>query len=75
LRRDQQTVQTAGVRGTPSMIVGGKYLVAGSEAVANYDVMLDVVNFLIEVDLAAQAVAAPASAGPSDATAEPAAED
>lgn len=74
MRRDQQAVQTAGVQGTPSLIVGGKYLVSGNEAVANYDVMLDVVNFLIEVDLAAQAAAAPASTSPSDAAAEPAAE-
>jgi len=73
MRRDQQIVQTAGVRGTPSLIVGVKYLVAGSEAVANYDVMLDVVNFLIEVDLAAQGAAVPASASENSAAAEPAA--
>jgi len=62
LRKDQRTVQTAGVRGTPSLIVGGKYLVAGSEAVPNYDVMLDVVDFLVAADRAEQLALTPAAA-------------
>ena len=47
LRKDQRTVQEAGVRGTPSLIVNGMYLVAGNAAVGSYDVMLDVVNYLV----------------------------
>lgn len=75
MRKDQRTVQTAGVSGTPSLIVGGKYLVAGNEAVANYDVMLDVVNFLIEMDLAEQTAAAPAPASEAPAAAGTVVED
>jgi len=47
LRKDQRVVQEAGVRGTPSLIVNNKYLVAGNAAVGSYDVMLDVVDYLI----------------------------
>jgi protein dithiol oxidoreductase (disulfide-forming) len=60
MRKDQQYVQNAGVQGTPSLVVANKYLVAGNEAVPNYDVMLSVVNFLIAKESAAQTAAAPA---------------
>jgi len=50
MRKDQRTAQDAGVQGTPSLIVGSKYLVAGNEAVANYDVMLDVVDYLVALE-------------------------
>jgi protein dithiol oxidoreductase (disulfide-forming) len=64
MRRDQRFLQNAGVRGTPSMIVNGKYLVAGNAAVGNFDVLLDVVDFLIERESAALvAPAAAAAAG------------
>ena len=70
MRRDQQYLQTVGVRGTPTLIVGEKYIVAGSEAVPNYDVLLDVVNFLIAQDLAQQpaamATAKPAAGIPAE---------
>jgi thiol:disulfide interchange protein DsbA len=69
MRKDQQYVQNAGVRGTPSLIVGHKYLVAGNDAVPNYDVMLDVVNFLITKDSAEQAAAAPADQAPESGAA------
>lgn len=58
LRKDQRTVQTAGVQGTPSLIVNNRYLVAGNEAVANYDVMLDVVDYLVALESAAQTATA-----------------
>lgn len=67
MRREQAALQTAGVRGTPSMIVNGKYLVAAGPSVGNFDVMLDVVNFLV----AAESAAAPAA----QAAAVPAAQD
>lgn len=60
MRRDQRAVQTAGVRGTPSMIVNNKYLVAGNAAVANFDVLLDVVDFLVAREAAT--LVAPAAA-------------
>ena len=55
LREDQLKVQAYGVQGTPSLIVNGRYRVSGSAAVPNYDVMLDVVDFLIAKDRAAGA--------------------
>jgi len=57
LRKDQRDVQTAGVRGTPSLIVNGKYLVSGNEAIGSYDVLLDVIDYLVAEEAAAQKVA------------------
>lgn len=48
LRKDQLLVQKYGIRGTPSLVVNGKYQVAGNAAVPSFDVMLDVVDFLVE---------------------------
>jgi thiol:disulfide interchange protein DsbA len=50
LRKDQSLVRSYGIRGTPSMVLNGKYLIAGSAAVASYDVMFDIVDYLIELD-------------------------
>jgi thiol:disulfide interchange protein DsbA len=50
LRKDQTLVQAYGIRGTPSVVLNGKYRIAGSAAVPNYDVMFDVVDYLIELD-------------------------
>lgn len=47
MRRDQRFLMDAGVNGTPSLVVNGKYLVAGNAAVANYDQMLAVVDYLV----------------------------
>jgi len=47
LKKDQLKVQSYGVTGTPTLIVNGKYRIAGSEAVPSFDVMLDVVDYLI----------------------------
>ena len=54
MRKDQRVVQDAGVRGTPSMVVNDTYLVAGSAAVGSYDVMLDVVDYLVAQSLVAE---------------------
>jgi thiol:disulfide interchange protein DsbA len=59
LSRDQRKVQEYGVTGTPTLILDGKYRVSPSPAVGNFDVMLDVVDFLIEQE----------SAGPQQASA------
>ena len=48
LKKDQLMLQSYGITGTPSLILGGKYRVAGNAAVSSFDVMLDVVDFLIE---------------------------
>lgn len=52
IKRDQQKLQAYGITGTPSLVVGGKYRIAGSAAVPSFDVMLDVVNYLIEQESA-----------------------
>jgi thiol:disulfide interchange protein DsbA len=48
LRKDQSLVQTYGIRGTPSLVVNGKYRISGNAAVASYDMMFDVVDYLVE---------------------------
>jgi len=50
MRKDQTLVQAYGIRGTPSLVVNGKYRIAGSAAVASYDVMFDIVDYLIELE-------------------------
>jgi predicted DsbA family dithiol-disulfide isomerase len=45
--KDQNKVRDFGITGTPSLILNGKYRIAGNAAVPNFDVMLDVVDFLI----------------------------
>jgi len=73
LRRDQSVVQESGVRGTPTLIVADKYTISGSEAVPNYDVMMDVVDFLIAKESAERKVATAAGAPAQEAA--PAKED
>ena len=52
IRRDQQAVQAYGIQGTPALVVNGKYRVGANAAVASYDVMLDVVDYLVEQEAA-----------------------
>lgn len=52
LKRDQMRVQSFGIRGTPSLVVNGKFLVAGNAAVPSFEAMLDVVDYLIEKESA-----------------------
>lgn len=47
LRKDQALVQAYGIRGTPSLVLNGKYRIAGNAAVASFDVMFDIVDYLI----------------------------
>jgi thiol:disulfide interchange protein DsbA len=56
LRKDQALVQAYGIRGTPSMVLNGKYRIAGSAAVASFDVMFDIVDYLIELETPALAL-------------------
>ena len=55
MRKDQRLAQTFGVRGTPSLVLNEKYRIAGNAAVPSFDVMLDVVDYLIERELASRA--------------------
>ncbi|MDH3941267.1 MAG: hypothetical protein OET46_09780, partial [Xanthomonadales bacterium] len=48
LRKDQALVQAYGIRGTPALVLNGKYRIAGNAAVASYDAMFEVVDYLIE---------------------------
>jgi thiol:disulfide interchange protein DsbA len=52
IKRDQLKLQGYGITGTPSLVVSGKYRITGSAAVPSFDVMLDVVNYLIEQESA-----------------------
>jgi len=47
MRKEQRLIQTFGIRATPSLVLNGKYRIAGNEAVPSFDVMLDVVDYLI----------------------------
>ena len=48
LRKDDLLVKSYGITGTPSLVVAGRYRVAGNAAVPSFDAMLDVVDFLVE---------------------------
>jgi thiol:disulfide interchange protein DsbA len=47
MRKEQRQVQTYGIRATPSVVLNGKYRIAGNEAVPSFDVLLDVLDYLI----------------------------
>ena len=47
MRKEQKLIQIYGIRGTPSLVLNGKYRVAGNESVPSFDAMLDVVDYLI----------------------------
>jgi len=66
IRKDQRDLQFASVRGTPSMIVNQKYLVTSGNAVGSYDVMLDVVDYLVTLELAELAATAAAQQAPAE---------
>ena len=61
LRKDQQLVQAYGIRGTPALVLNGKYRITGNAAVASYDAMFDVVDYLIEQEAASVQQASVAS--------------
>jgi len=52
IRKDQQLVRDYGITGTPSLVVGGKYRVSGNAAIPSFDAMLDVVDYLVEIEKA-----------------------
>lgn len=52
IRKDQQLVRAYGITGTPSMVVNGKYRIVGNSALPSFDAMLDVVDYLVEIERA-----------------------
>lgn len=62
MRREQRFLMDSGVNSTPNIVVNGKYLVAGNAAVANYDQLLAVVDYLIAEELATAGQAAATTA-------------
>ena len=53
LRKSQRDVTLFGITGTPSMVVNRKYRVTSSKDVGDFNVMLDVVDFLVAKETAA----------------------
>ena len=50
MRKQQRLVQTYGVTATPALVLNSKYRIAGNAAVPSFDVMLDVVDYLIAAE-------------------------
>ncbi len=50
MRKGQRDVKLFGITGTPSMVVNRKYRITTSKAVPSFEVMLDVVNYLVELE-------------------------
>jgi thiol:disulfide interchange protein DsbA len=50
LRKDEAKVRAYGITGTPALVVNGRFRVSGNAAVPSFDAMLDVVDFLIELE-------------------------
>jgi len=50
MRKQQRLVQTYGVSATPTLVLNGKYRIASNAAVPSFDVMLDVVDYLIAAE-------------------------
>ena len=50
IRKEQQLVRAYGITGTPSLVVNGKYRIVGSQAVPSFEAMLDVVDYLVEIE-------------------------
>lgn len=67
MRREQRFLMESGVNSTPNVVVNGKYLVAGNAAVANYDQLLAVVDYLVARELASSGQAASTAVAIEDA--------
>ena len=52
MRKDQRLAQSWDIRGTPALVLNGKYRITGNAAVPSYDVMLSVVDYLIGLETA-----------------------
>jgi len=54
LRKSQRDVQLFGITGTPSLVVNRKYRVQSSKDVRDYNAMLDVVDYLVDMESATE---------------------
>ena len=52
MRKEQRLAADYGITGTPSLVLNGKYRISGNAAVPSYDVMLDIVDYLIAKEAA-----------------------
>ena len=52
IRKDQQLVRAYGITGTPSIVINGKYRIAAGSALPSFEAMLDVVDYLVEIERA-----------------------
>jgi thiol:disulfide interchange protein DsbA len=66
MKREQQEITQFQVNGTPAMIVNGKYRVSPGGANRNFDMVLQVVDQLVQQELAAQNAAQVARADSSE---------
>jgi thiol:disulfide interchange protein DsbA len=55
LRKSQRDVQLFGITGTPSLVVARKYRVTSNKDVRDFNAMLDIVDYLVEKEIIAQA--------------------
>lgn len=53
LRKSQRDVQLFGITGTPSLVVNRKYRITSNKNVRGFDVMMDIVDFLVAKETAA----------------------
>lgn len=58
IKNEQKAVREAGVSGTPSMIVNGKYRISAGGAVSSFDTMLAIVDALVAREMMSMDVAA-----------------
>lgn len=61
LRKDQQLIKDYGITGTPSLVVAGKYRVAGSAALPSFEAMLECVDYLVQMEAAKLSTASAAT--------------
>ena len=54
LRKSQRDVQLFGITGTPSVVVNRKYRITSGKKVQGFDVMLDIVDFLVAKETKAE---------------------
>jgi thiol:disulfide interchange protein DsbA len=54
LRKSQRDVKLMGITGTPTLVVNRKYRITSNKDVRDFNVMLDVVDFLVVKETAAQ---------------------
>lgn len=54
LRKSQRDVQLFGITGTPSLVVNRKYRIQSSKDVRDYNAMLDVVDYLVDMESATE---------------------